>query len=86
MKSIEIRGELKPAFLPKIRVLKEGDPCRNCKTPVLKKIPRKKKIKPHQTYYFEYTLICPNCRNVYTVEAARREDCGLFGGGKEEIQ
>jgi len=57
----------------KIRVEKEGDPCRNCKTPVLKHIPKKKNLKPHQTYYFEYSLICPNCHNIYNVEDAKRE-------------
>jgi ribonuclease HI len=58
---------------PKTKVLIEGDPCRNCGAPVLKRVPKNKIIKPHQTYYFEYTLICPGCKNIYNVEEARRE-------------
>jgi len=64
------------------KVKKEGDKCRRCKTPVIKK-PRKpnKKIKANQTYYYEYIFLCPACNNIYMTEDAKRmvnKDNGLF--------
>lgn len=51
---------------------KEGDLCRKCNTPTVKKTPKKRKIKPNSSYYFEYYLLCPNCKAMYMVEAAKR--------------
>lgn len=56
----------------KIKVEKEGDPCRKCGTAVIIKRPKKRKIKEDQSYYFEWYLYCPNCRNMYMVEEAKR--------------
>lgn len=56
----------------KSKVLKEGDECRKCNTPVIKKQPKRKPLKPNQTYYFEYYLLCPNCNAMYMVEEAKR--------------
>ena len=53
------------------KITKEGQPCRKCSTPVVKKVPRHKH-KPAQTYYYEYYLYCPNCRTMYMVEEAKR--------------
>lgn len=56
----------------------EGEPCRKCGTPIKKRVPKKKKIKPHQTYYFEWHLFCPGCDTTYMVEEAKRiveKDC-----------
>lgn len=50
---------------------KEGDLCRKCHTPTVKKIPKKRKIK--KNYYYEYYLFCPNCNAMYMVESAKRE-------------
>ena len=56
----------------KIKVEKEGDPCRKCGTTVVVKRPKKRKIKENQSYYFEWYLYCPNCHNMYMVEEAKR--------------
>jgi ribonuclease HI len=54
------------------KVLNEGDICRKCTTPVIKKQTKKKSLKANQEYFFEYYLLCPNCRTMYMVEAAKR--------------
>lgn len=54
---------------PKIK--QEGQPCRKCATPVVKKIPKRKQ-KPGKSYYFEYYLLCPQCKTMYMVEEAKR--------------
>jgi ribonuclease HI len=67
---------------PEGKVLKEGDPCRNCKTPVVKREPTRRKFHASQTYYFEYYFFCPSCRTQYNTEEAKREivhNAGLFG-------
>lgn len=56
----------------KITHKQEGEPCRSCGTPLKKRVPKKKKIKPHQTYYFEWHLYCPGCNKTYMVEEAKR--------------
>jgi hypothetical protein len=48
-----------------------GRICRKCATPLIRKSPRAKH-RPGQTYYFEYYLLCPQCRTMYMVEAAKR--------------
>tara|TARA_R110000868_G_scaffold411483_1_gene704482 strand:+ start:48 stop:539 length:492 start_codon:yes stop_codon:yes gene_type:complete len=55
------------------KIEKEGDLCRKCNTPVVKKNPKKRTIKPGQNYYYEYYLFCPNCKAMYMVEDAKRE-------------
>lgn len=55
----------------KVKITEEGQPCRKCGTPVVKRIPRIKH-KPQQEYYFEYYLFCPKCGDMYMVEAAKR--------------
>lgn len=58
----------------KIKIEKEGDKCRKCKVPVLKKVrSNTKKLKPNQTYYFDYVLLCPSCNTMYLTEDAKRE-------------
>ncbi|MCD7932307.1 MAG: ribonuclease HI [Tannerellaceae bacterium] len=54
------------------RVLKEGDLCTKCNTPVIKKPSKKRTVKPGQTHYFEYFLSCPACHHSYMVEEAKR--------------
>jgi len=49
-----------------------GDECRKCNTPVIKKINKKRKIKKNKNYYFEFWLICPNCKTTYMVEEAKK--------------
>ncbi len=54
-----------------VKITREGQPCRKCSTPVLKKIPRRKQ-KPGQMYYYEHYFLCPKCRTMYVVEEAKR--------------
>jgi ribonuclease HI len=49
--------------------LQEGEPCRKCGTPVVKRVSRKK---PKGDYYYEFFLWCPMCSAAFTVEGARR--------------
>ena len=48
-----------------------GQPCKKCRSPVIKKRP-KRKLKSDQKFYFEYYLICPSCNTIYMVESAKR--------------
>ncbi len=58
----------------KKKIEKEGDKCRKCDEPVIKKMTRKKyrKIKPGQKYYYEYYLLCPGCNTMYFTEDGKR--------------
>lgn len=54
-----------------MKITSEGQACRKCSTPVVKKIPRTKP-QPGQAYRFEYYLYCPQCHTNYMVEEAKR--------------
>jgi ribonuclease HI len=54
-----------------VQITQEGQPCRKCGTPVIKRKPRKKP-KFDQEYSLEYYLYCPQCGTSYTVEAAKK--------------
>jgi ribonuclease HI len=53
------------------KITEEGQPCRKCSTPVVRRIPDRKR-KKGQAYYFEYYLYCPQCGTRYLVEDAKR--------------
>jgi ribonuclease HI len=53
------------------KITREGQPCRKCSTPVVKKVPSRKP-KSGQTYCFDYYLYCPCCKTMYMIEAAKR--------------
>lgn len=53
-------------------IVAEGQECRRCKTPVVKRVPKKRS--PKKSYWFEWYLYCPNCGNMYMVESARIEN------------
>lgn len=53
------------------KITHEGQSCRKCQTPVVKRKPRKKP-KSSQMYYFEYYLYCPKCHTMYMVDEAKR--------------
>lgn len=53
------------------KILKEGDLCRKCLTPVIKKETSNKSLKKDRAYHFEYYLLCPNCKTMYMVEDAK---------------
>jgi len=54
------------------KITQEGELCRHCNTPVVKKFPKNKKAKPGKSYYYEYYMYCPNCQTMYMVEEAKR--------------
>lgn len=54
------------------KITTEGQPCRKCATPVIKKTTRRRAPKAGQSYYFEYILLCPSCKTLYLVEDAKR--------------
>lgn len=51
----------------------EGQPCRNCGTSVVKRVPKKRTGKPGKSYYFAWYLYCPGCKNMYMIEEAKVE-------------
>lgn len=54
-------------FSPKNkRELKQGDPCRNCRTPIELKEPRNHK--PDSPFYYSAYYFCPSCRRMYMAE------------------
>jgi ribonuclease HI len=53
------------------KITQEGQLCRNCSTPVVKKVP-KRKLKPGQKHYYDYYLYCEGCETMYMVEEAKR--------------
>jgi len=55
------------------KISKEWDICWKCNTPVIKKIPKKKKLKPDQKYYYEYFFSCLWCKTIYMPNEAKRE-------------
>jgi len=54
-------------------ISEEWDICWKCNTPVIKKIPKKKKLKQDQKYYYEYFFSCPWCKTIYMPNEAKRE-------------
>lgn len=73
-KLLEDEGYLWQLELEKLspsKITTEGQPCRKCGTPVVKKSP-KRKSRPDQAYYYEYYLQCPQCKSIYMVEEAKR--------------
>lgn len=63
----------------KVKILHEGQPCRRCYTPVIKKYPRKK-VKTKSLYFFSsYYLFCPSCHTIYFLESNKK-----FEGHSEE--
>lgn len=76
------KGDYTQSNVRKTKVTAEGDACRKCGTSVLKKPTKKKVAKPGQTYYYDYFLLCPNCKTMYLLEEAKRgitnQDRNLF--------
>jgi ribonuclease HI len=66
-------GQPTPVLRPsgKRKIIQEGQPCRKCSTPVVKKIPVRK-LRADQPYYYEYYFYCPGCHAMYMVEAVKR--------------
>lgn len=49
----------------KVKMLKEGQECRKCNTPVIRKLSKKALI-------FKSYLYCPGCASIYFIEAERQ--------------
>lgn len=54
------------------KITQEGQPCRKCSTPVVKRTPRRHNHRNGQCCYYEYYLYCPRCCTLYMVEDAKR--------------
>ena len=57
---------------PHVPIVNEGQPCRKCRTPVVKKA-AKAKPRGGRAYFYEFYLRCPKCGTFYMVESAKRE-------------
>ncbi len=53
------------------KVTLAGQACRKCGAPVEKRTPARK-VKPGQSYYYDYYLQCPRCGTIYLIDDARR--------------
>lgn len=49
-----------------------GELCRKCGTALIKRHPKRKKLKLHQHYFYEWYLFCPNCKTMYMPDSAKR--------------
>jgi ribonuclease HI len=55
------------------KISAEGQSCRKCSTPVIKKIRAENKpVKPGAVFYYEYFFICPGCGTMYFTEEAKK--------------
>lgn len=58
----------------KVKINREGQPCRKCSTPVIKKLGSiKKKSALKYNHYYEWFFVCLKCHTFYLVPEARRE-------------
>ena len=62
--------ESPPEAVVQVRITEEGQLCRKCGTPVVKRKPRRVP-RPGQEMKVEYYLYCPQCGTSYTVEDAK---------------
>ena len=54
----------------KPKITYEGQPCRTCLTPVIKREGGKTRRKG-QKYYFRWYLYCPKCKTMYMVNSQK---------------
>ena len=57
---------------PPARITQEGQPCRKCSTPVVRRTPHRHRRKTNQCYYYKYYLYCPNYHTLYLIENAKQ--------------
>jgi len=55
----------------KVKITSEGQPCRKCGTPVIKRIPNSKN-KKNRSYTYAYYFFCPSCQTMYMVNDAKQ--------------
>ena len=72
LRAIVLLQRLYVGFYPmrKQPITYKGQPCRQCQTPVVKRIPHTPP-KPGQRYRYRYYFFCPACKQMYMVEAAK---------------
>jgi len=58
--------------MEEIKMLYEGQPCRNCDTPVIQK--KTKKSGRDKMYHYAWYLYCNGCKRMYHVDRARVEN------------
>jgi hypothetical protein len=63
---------VKLEVLSQEKTTREGQPCRKCATPVVRRTPRRHQRKHGQCYDYEYYLYCLNCCTLYMLEEAKR--------------
>jgi hypothetical protein len=68
------------------KITAEGQPCRHCGTPVVKRVPRQRKVKEGQAYRFAWYLFCPNCKAMYMVEEAKQQIGGESSVMRDESE
>ncbi len=56
--------------LPGPTSIPEGHPCFKCRTPVVKRMPKRRKA--DRMYYYDWYLYCPACECMYMVDAGKR--------------
>lgn len=59
--------------MPKIKITHEGQPCRNCRTPVLDVKTGRTEPKPGKKYGYSGYFLCPNpeCKSIYMDDTRR---------------
>ena len=62
-----------PKYRKKTKIIEVGQPCRKCNTPVIKQVPKKKTVKPGQSFYCAWYLFCPRCETIYMTEEGKKE-------------
>ena len=66
-----LAAETRPTFpAAGIPVREEGQPCRKCGTPVVRRVPKRKKAQG-KLYVYAYYLYCVGCRTLYLVASAK---------------
>ncbi|HVA45632.1 MAG TPA: ribonuclease HI [Pirellulales bacterium] len=65
-----------------VKIVTEGQACRKCGTPVVKRTTRRR-AKATQTYRFSWYLFCPKCKAMYMVEEAKQPIGGDEAGAAE---
>lgn len=53
------------------KITEEGQPCRRCETPVIKRV-QSPKARKGRKFYFAYYFYCPKCKAVFLIDEAKR--------------
>lgn len=59
-----------PKVDKKIKILEEGQACRRCQEPVIKR-DYSGKLKDGQKYFYRFYLLCPKCKTQYMLESQK---------------